>query len=374
MLVRIYFDQLFNFIFNSYLFSEIRSIDSLLDTSDDENIFNSRTDEMVKLSYRKNLEKFTGNLNTVSRQLQMLHSVARNCLVPPLSLHLDKYEKEQLEKRLRKLTAMKNTIDRRTAAGKPHFGILFELYRFLDNCPSNLLISMSSQMKDFIESWILNPCFESQFFEEFVFYLRNFYEDDNSDNLPISRSTDLKAIYRYYKYSRFWDEDTFEEESRSRENFFGPVYFSIILQKFDEKIREYTHQVPGLIELARTNLPFLQIFLEKFEIPFSGPYKSSHGGRKFLFFISAINPGDSIINKQVPLYGVYEFDLSAYSQIDLDDVINFWEKLETAPFWLMHVPPLFNLTLANIRDRMKMSTQLSNNETVKRIGRKTTLI
>ena len=329
---------------------------------------------MVKLSYRKNWEKFTGDINTVSRQVEMLHLVARNCLVPPLSLHFDKYEKEQLEKRFRKLTAMKATIERKTAAGKPHFAILFELCRFVDNCPSNLLISMSSQIKDLIEAWILNPCFKFEFYDEFVLFLRNFYEDDNSDNLPISRSTDLKAIYRYYKYSRFWDENIFEEEIRSRKNFFGPVYFSVILQKFDEKILEYTHQVPGLIDMARNNLQFLENFLQKFEIPFSGPYKSTHGGRKFLFFISAINPGDSIINKQVPLYGVYEFNLSGYSQKDLDHVLNFWEKLETVPFWLMHVPPLFNLTLADMRDRIKISTQLSNNETVKRIGRKTTTL
>ena len=131
----------------------------------------------------------------------------------------------------------------------------------------------------------------------------------------------------------------------------GTFYFSIILEKFNEKLCEYANQIPGLVEMGKINLEFFHSFLEQFEIPFSGPFKSGLGRRKLVYFVSSIRPEDALVNKHVPLYGSYEFELTAFNELEFDELLEYYEVLQTVPFWLLHMPPIFNLSLSEMHQK-----------------------
>ena len=111
--------------------------------------------------------------------------------------------------------------------------------------------------------------------------------------------------------------------------------------------------LPTIAEIGQTNLHDFQHFLNKFNIPFSGPYKkiSENGRFKLQYFVSGTRPYDCVFNSNYPLYGIYEFRLNSLSYNPDDSKSrSYISELTEMPFWLLHIPPLFNQSLAHIRE------------------------
>ena len=332
--------------------------DSLLESSDDslECIEDERRkiENMNKMAYRGNLEKFKSSLKRICRQLRMLNFVSQYYYETDEN---DIDENEKKEKCVKQLNAIQRTIERRTSYVMPHFGVLFSLHRFLENNSAHYLIEnrkLSEAMCNLIEAWLKNPAFHYQNYDKLIFFLRGFYEDQSCHSLKSNDTPTLNEIYNLWQYSYFFDHETLREEIIFKKDYLGACYFSIILDKFDEKLSEAAYPIPAIIELVeKLGLDFFDTFLRKFRIPFSGPFKTYDLSKpKLSYFVSSVNPADSIINQFVPLYGPYAFNLSSLTQLEHENAKKIWEGLEEIPFWLSYFPPAFNLSLKDMRDQL----------------------
>ena len=328
---------------------------SSIDTSDDElysiEAERKKIEKLNKISYRGNLGIFKTSMKTICRQLRMLHFVSRH-------YNESKIEDETKdEKSVKQLRAIQRTIERRTSYVLPHFGTLFQIHRFLENTPANILIEnqkLTEALCDLIESWLKNPTFHYQNYEKLLYFLRGFYEDHSCHSLKSVGPPTLYEIKTLWHYSYYFDQENYNEKIILKNDYIGACYFSIILEKFDEKLTEAAYPIPAVIELAsKLGLDFFDQFLRKFKIPFSGPFKSFDlSQQKISYFVSSVNPADSITNNFVPLYGPYAFDLSSLPKLETETALKIWERLEEIPFWLTYIPPAFNLSLNELRDQL----------------------
>ena len=328
------------------------SVNSLTRLLEEGEINRKTIEDQTKLHYKENLERFTFTLTQICRQLRMLnYAYAHHKKADTI----EDSDAGDFDKRLCQIKAMSRTIDRRSAGNKPHFSLLFELVRFLENCPSYYLIGnseMTESICDLINSWILNPSFQVTNYDKLVFFLREFYEDQAIKKLG-SHQSPLHVIFRYWLESYYFDQDIFHEKIVTKTDYLGAFYFEILCQKFEEKMDEAFYPIPGLLDLASEDLSFFHNFLTKFNIPFSGPYKDCDmSNQKIMYFVSSVNPTDSAANNSVPLYGSYRFDLSSLSHLNSEQAIKIWERLDKIPFWLSYFPPLFNFALEGIREQI----------------------
>ena len=332
--------------------------DSLLESTDEDLVTieeeRRKIENMTKLAYRGNLEKFKCSLKRICRQLRMLNFVSQYHYNSEAQ---DIADDERKEKCVKQLTAIQRTIERRTSYVMPHFGILFSLHRFLENNPAHYLIEnrkLSEAVCNLIESWLKNPAFHYQNYDKLLYFLRGFYEDESCHSLKSTDTPTLNEIYKLWQYSYYFDDDTLRKEIIIKRDFLGACYFSVILDKFDEKLSEAAYPIPAIIELVnKVGLDFFDTFLRKFRIPFSGPFKSFDLSKpKISYFVSSVNPADSIINQCIPLYGPYAFDLSSLTQLEPEHAKKIWEGLEEIPYWLSYFPPAFNLTLHDMREQL----------------------
>ena len=332
--------------------------DSLLESSDDDLVCiedeRRKIETLNKMAYRGNLEKFKSSLKRICRQLRMLNFISENYYQRDED---DIEENERREKCVKQLTAIQRTIERRTSYVMPHFGVLFSVHRFLENNSADFLIEnrkLSEALCNLIETWLKNPAFHHQNYDKLLYFLRGFYEDQSCHCLKSTDTPSLNEIYTLWQYSYYFDHETLREEIILKKDYLGACYFSIILDKFEEKLTEAAYPLPALIELvSELGLDFFDNFLRKFRIPFSGPFKSYDLRKpKISYFVSSVNPADSIINQFVPLYGPYAFDLSSLTHLEPEHTKKIWEGLEEIPFWLTYFPPAFNLTLKDMRDQL----------------------
>ena len=328
---------------------------SSIDTSDDElysiEAERKKIEKLNKMAYRGNLEIFKTSMKTICRQLRMLHFVSH---------HYHESKDEDLakdEKSVKQLNAIKRTIERKTSYVLPHFGTLFHIHRFLENTPANVFIEnrkLTEALCTLIETWLKNPTFHYQNYENLLYFLRGFYEDYSCHSYKSVGPPTLYEIKTLWQYSYYFDHEIHNEKIILKDDYIGAFYFSVLIEKFNEKLTEAAYPIPAVIELARNlGLDFFDQFLRKFKIPFSGPFRSFDlSTPKISYFLSSVNPADSITNNFVPLYGPYAFDLSSLPKLETETATKVWERLEEIPFWLTYIPPAFNLPLIDLREKL----------------------
>ena len=105
---------------------------------------------------------------------------------------------------------------------------------------------------------------------------------------------------------------------------------------------------------------FFKKFLEKYQIPSAGPYRNSDSASpRLLYFISSINPSDAIANNNFPLFGSFEFRLPLTREPSSEKRLASWRKLDTMPSWLVHYPPIFQLSLEGIRNQTLTAQEIT---------------
>ena len=340
-------------------YSSVGSCTSLLASSADEianDLTNIDIDEKTKRSYPIFLNTFKFALQKICRQLRMLHSMYQQDYNESDRAVFSIENEEYYERRLKQLIAMEKTIERKTAYVEPHFSFLFDLHRFLETCSVHFLVQdqkLNDKICDLIKIWLKSPAFHHQNFEKLLFFLKNFYAGNRFiSQYALGRST-LGDVQDFWESSFYFSSETFSEYILKNQDYIGAFYSSILLKKFDQNLNTIASAMSSIIGLAIKDIKFFHDFLNKYEIPFSGPYRNDDlSDRRIMYFLSSPNPSDTVVNNGAPMYGAYSFKLSSLSHLDTDTALKIWENLDCIPFWLDYIPPLFNLALENIREKM----------------------
>ena len=247
---------------------------------------------------------------------------------------------------LRNLCSILLRLRRRNFNNQTSFMTLFDLNGLFTNSSSSIFLEQPILEKLFqiLDEWINGYSFQSNIFPQITEFLKIYYD---------SSCMDIKAIYKSWKTSMHYSRQR-DFDLRVDRNYMDCVYFSILKKSLDNVLIMNMNYLPSLIELGQRQLDSLLNLLEKFSIPFSGPYKKmqADGLLKLQIFISSCSVVDSISNCGLPLYGIFEFSLSCL-QMRHDDAVKFTHTLETMPFWLNHMPPLFNKSLSCLQNELK---------------------
>ena len=316
---------------------------------DEEEMFSSTIDEYVQNSYFDKINEFKQWTRQTVRKLKMLNELSKEQnFTERYHIHLA----DLIEKKRRRLNELTIILARRNARNRTYYLLLFDIERFISTTPSGLLISSSilcRNLCNLLESWLDNSCFEVKNFHKFKSFLKEFFQSGVLLRAPSPGTPPMKIIYDLWKKSLFFDEDRNIMITRKRD-FAKAFYFGFLMDRFDEDLKEAIFPLQTITELGRGNVSVFHDFLVRHEIPFSGPYQAPDyfGGKKLIYFLSSCDPADNFANGMAPLFGTYTFNLNSL-QLPMEDAVNFWNSLEIAPFWLLHIPPIFNLSLEGIR-------------------------
>ena len=322
------------------------------DDEGDGQLFTSTLDEFNRSSYGDSISGFKFWISQTIRKLLMLFTISQED--NSNSHSMDNQTKQQLDRRIEKIRNLTKLLKRKNSAGKPYFYLLFELEAFFKNCPASFLLNCSLilALRELFNNWVENAAFEISNYDRLKFFLRRFYEDPSLRTLPSSNNRNFEEILMVWKRSSYFSDQTLSEIVESRK-FVDNLYFNILVKQTDQVINQTAFPLASLVELGTKNMDFFQHFLQKFSIPMAGPFKNDDPtAPRFLFFVSSMNPADSISNSCVPIYGTFEFRLSAMRDLSHEQVFEFWRSLVNVPAWIRHFPPMFNLALDPIREQI----------------------
>ena len=247
----------------------------------------------------------------------------------------------------RTLSSILLRVRGQNANKKTSFVTLFDLNGIFKNFSSSIFLesAISEKFHVILDEWLNGFSFDKTGLLRIKDFLKLFY---------CASDTNLKTIYKSWKSSIYYSREC-DLELRVSRNYIGCIYFSILKKSVDNALSMNLNFLPSLIDLGTRNLHDLLEILNKFTIPFSGPYKKvqPNGKLKIQLFISSCSIIDSISNCGLPLYGIFEFRSSCL-RLRNDDAIKYINSLDTMPFWLNHMPPLFNKSLACLQQQIKL--------------------
>lgn len=306
-----------------------------------------------KGSYNLEQKDFEKWARSTIRKMKMLHDLH---LMQNSSQVRSQNVSDLVDSKVQIIQEIENTLNRLNAGSNSYFLFVFHLNRFLTNTPSSLLITSSEiclGLCNSLESFLKNPVFRVNNFERFRRFLNYYYAGGRHPRLEMGHIDipSLESIFEAWKNSSFFNEERFALVKGKRE-FSKALYFNILKDRLDADLEEAAFALDSLVQIGRNNLGDFHDFMNKFDIAFSGPYRRSDSGYpRLVYFVSSINPTDSIVNNYYPLYGVYEFKLGSLN-IPPEEALDYWEKLDVCPSWLIHYPPLFNLALDSMREQI----------------------
>ena len=235
-------------------------------------------------------------------------------------------------------------VRRRNEKERTAFVILFDLYNLIANNDSSLLLDtkINSKLCTILRDWLGGETFRPKNFSKLKLFLKGYF--------MAKRETIPSIVTAWQKTTLFTGEKM--KKIRANRTFLRTMYFDNITEIIDAKISVNAAYLPTLLEIGQLTSTKFKDFLEKFSIPYSGPYKKilNNGEMKIQYFLSSCSANaDSIVNAGLPLYGVYEFRLSSL-EARPDQAAKFVALLDKLPFWLNHVPPLFNESMDAVRN------------------------
>ena len=307
--------------------------------------------------YWESIYQFKYWINGTVRKLRMLHDLYRAQNQTDFLIDSNMgVQSVVVQRTKKKLANLQATLAKHNSANTTYFLLLFHLERFLSNTPSSILVmipEINDALCHLLESWLQNACFLEEKYDSFKVFLKLFFQNGivlrnakNTEEVP-----SLKTIFEFWKNSLFYTGKRRALIDQKRD-YTEAFYFSCLKDQFSMDLEEAAFPLKSLTDIGQTNISEFHDFLKKYEIPFSGPYKRLDIHNPILlYFISSCNPADAIVNNNLPLYGCFEFRLKSL-HLPARDAFEFWEKLEKAPYWLTHYPPIFDLTLEPLREQL----------------------
>ena len=245
----------------------------------------------------------------------------------------------------RRLAELLTHVRERNLNKKSSFFMFGELLDILKNTPDSALLNPACYTKVcyILEEFGLGPSLEQDRFPVLQNYLRSRYR---------SKNCSIESIFHAWRKSdNFSDE--MEELVIQKRKFIEALLWGPVFIKLEAMIAENARIFPTIQEIGTFDVSKFQRFLETFNISFCGPYKTicplGNSRPKIVYFVSSMNPCDSIANGGFPLYGRYEFKAAALNKTCEESALQFISTLEFPPFWLSMIPPIFNESLGHYR-------------------------
>lgn len=259
-------------------------------------------------------------------------------MVRPVQMHaIREYIEEKREDIYQRLDSIHLRYKRRTAHGKSAFLILFSLCNFLTSLKSFVILDKGVQFRFFniLIDLLHGPTFKNRDPTLFLRCLKSVYEIDTMN---------MSSLFRAWEKSPYFSE-TIAVASVKCENFdsdlLDNVYFGSFRAIVFKHLLKNLEFLPTIIELGQFNIRVFSDFLERFQIPFSGPYKKqeSHTKVKVQYFVSSNHQLDYMFNNNHSFNGVFEFPLSALV-MRTDIAERYVEKLPILPNWINCIAPV----------------------------------
>ena len=213
---------------------------------------------------------------------------------------------------------------------------IFTLTNFVKDYESYIFLDKGIQLRfiNILTDFLLSPAYEKCDSKKLHNFLVAFYECPDT-----KMSTLLKS----------WQNSNFFLGSVSMPNLINEKidleildisYFNIIVAWTDKAVRENVYYLPTYFDLGLFNVKIFFDFLERFQIPVSGPYVKNKNtdNPRITYYVQSQNKNDNIYNGNIPFYGIYEFPLESII-LPKDLGLNYVRTLPLLPEWLMTYGP-----------------------------------
>ena len=333
--------------------SESESYDSTdleysMDTDDMEGFFNPETDAFIQKCLLDDKLRLHGWLLQFFRKCRMMSEIyhlqknSTNPYQPKIRENVSSGNKTEI------LATLLSQVKERNRQNKTSFYIFRELSEFLNSTRNLALLDSAvySKICYIFEEFSIGPSLEPENYRILQNYHRARY---------MARNENIGSIFAAWKRSHDYDpqiEHLMLYERKFTEGLlYGPVMF-----RLETMLEETASVIPTIMEIASFDITQFKRFLEKFNISYSGPYKKLNtldgGPPKMIFYVSSMNPGDSLVNGGLPLYGCYEFKPSSLNKTCQETSLQYINSLDFAPYWLTVIPPIFNESLAHFQKNL----------------------
>jgi len=340
----------------------ISDSDSLIETGDESDPdeesdwFSDSTEDYVLEHYSEEQLRLKTWLISIKRKFatsselyQSMQNVQKNLRInitphDDLVAQITRQNGPKMEFVFRMLEDIHSRVKRRDERNRTSFIVLFDLYNLIANHDFCIFLEpqIHAKLCNVLSEWINSACFKVENFPKLKLFLKAHFmaSDDN-----------IKSIFLAWQKSQYCSLEKLSQVQSER-TFIKTMYFDILTNLVDRAMTENVSYLPTILELGQFNSTLFKSFLEKFSISYSGPYKKllKNGEYRVQYFLSSCNKADAVLNGNMPLYGVYEFRLCSLA-LQSDAAAKFVSNLDSLPFWLNHVPPLFNETLEFIRNK-----------------------
>ena len=298
------------------------------------------TDKYVEDNYQEDRTWFINWLCHFEKKINLLKSLfSLNYRIDPLKLARVKSRNNQnYTFFITSLNRISSDIKMRDNNKKSAFLVLFDIINLFKNSTCKILFDdkISDLLVKILVDWISSYTFSDGNFDQIRFFLKDYY---NAENLKMS------SLVNAWVSSDFYQLES-KNLLMTKRSYIESIYFRNLTTFFDSELQKNSEILSALMDVGQFDINGLTDFLKVNQIPFAGPFKKaeSNGELKVQFFISSCNPADSIVNLNMPLYGIYELTKKSY-RMRQDDAARRISCLQTAPDWLNHIPPLFNLPI-----------------------------
>jgi len=316
--------------------------------SDNENslvgILPDTADQYAREKFYEQREKISKWIIDTRRRMSMLSHLYEVQLKTGQSYarEIAKLNAASVEYVYRKLDDLHIRVKKRNERQLPSYFMVYLLSNIVQQTDARIFFEplIHTKVGHLLESWSLGNSFHFNNFDKLASYLKGYFK---------AKDESIKGLYTAWTKTPYFSPKRENALIRERE-YLEHMYLGFIQDVFEQTLTKNNRYMPSVLDLGQTSGKLMRTFLEEFRIPYSGPYKKilTDGRTKVQYFISSCVKIDSFCNSDLPLYGVYEFNLSSLEMRN-DEAAIFANSLPTAPFWLTHIPPLFNASVDQMR-------------------------
>ena len=246
-----------------------------------------------------------------------------------------KYIEANREGMFQKLDSIHFRLKRAREKSRSSFFALFSLVdQFIEN-ESVLWLDKSVQVRfvNIMYDLLDSASFRNSDPKNLVDYLYSFYE------VPERTMPALLEKWRSTKY--FYRPRPLIIPSQAVDpKIINLCYFSVLIYWTEKILVKNIDFLPTFNDLGQYHIKLFSDFLEKYQIPYSGPYKKSISSEnpKLIFYVASCKKQDRLYNGNVPFHGAFSFEIEKL-RLRNDLALNYVGHLPLMPDWLMTNAP-----------------------------------
>ena len=270
-----------------------------------------------------------------------------------------------------RLKGLHRRVKKQNEKNKTSFFVVFDLVQIIRKFDSSLLLnaSVQEQVEKILNDWICGSSFTAENLPKLNGLLRNYLEGQEKRVLReeflaepdvVRDNSDWTSLINLWRSTFFFTEERFAKINDDQ--ILEGIYFDLLKDVLTSIVARNAEDVPKMVEIGHECLGQLEIFMKKFNIPYSGPYKRDLAGDKavLVYFISSINADDTIVNGGLPLYGAFDYGTYGIDREGDRDSHNaahnskhYLRDTPPIPNWLIHLPPLFHKSFGEFQAHFK---------------------